>query len=102
MKNQSKNDYLVCEQKIIYALLMASAGMMGAYTYVLRGGVLCNAQTANVVVMAINFGKGDWLGGLYFLNTHLGVSLGRVCVGDFALAGETAGVPALGHLPDYF
>ncbi len=67
MKTESKKDYLVCEQKIIYTLLMASAGMMGAYTYVLRGGVFCNAQTANVVVMAINFGKGDWLGGLYFL-----------------------------------
>lgn len=67
MATELKKDYLVCEQKIIYTLLMASAGMMGAYTYVLRGGVFCNAQTANVVVMAINFGKGDWLGGLYFL-----------------------------------
>lgn len=67
MKTKSKHNYLVCEQKMIYALLMISAGMMGAYTYVLRGGVFCNAQTANVVVMAINFGKGDWLGGLYFL-----------------------------------
>ena len=67
MKAEPKKDYLVCEQKAVYALLMASAGMMGAYTYVLRGGVFCNAQTANVVVMAINFGKGDWLGGLYFL-----------------------------------
>lgn len=67
MKSEPQKDYLVCEQKAIYALLMASAGMMGAYTYVLRGGVFCNAQTANVVVMAINFGKGDWLGGLYFL-----------------------------------
>lgn len=67
MTSALKKEYLVCEQKIIYALLMASAGMMGAYTYVLRGGVFCNAQTANVVVMAINFGKGNWLGGLYFL-----------------------------------
>lgn len=67
MKADLKKDYLVCEQKTIYALLMASAGMMGAYTYLLRGGVFCNAQTANVVVMAISFGKGDWLGGLYFL-----------------------------------
>ncbi|NBJ89003.1 YoaK family protein [Acutalibacter sp. 1XD8-36] len=67
MKADLKKDYLVCEQKTIYALLMASAGMMGTYTYVLRGGVFCNAQTANVVVMAISFGKGDWLGGLYFL-----------------------------------
>ncbi len=59
--------YLVCEQKMVYALLMASAGMMGAYTYILRGGVFCNAQTANVLVMAMSFGKGDWLGGLYYL-----------------------------------
>lgn len=48
MKTESKNDYLVCEQEIFYALLMVSARMMGAYTYVLRGGVFCNAQTANV------------------------------------------------------
>ncbi len=67
MKADLKKDYLACEQKTIYALLMAGAGMMGAYTYVLRGGVFCNAQTANVVVMAISFGKGDWLDGLYFL-----------------------------------
>lgn len=65
--DSSKSGYLVCEQKLVYALLMASGGMMGAYTYVLRGGVFCNAQTANVLVMAISFGKGDWLGGLYFL-----------------------------------
>lgn len=59
--------YLVCEQKTVYALLMFSAGMMGAYTYVLRGGVFCNAQTANVVIMAIAFGRGEWLRGLYYL-----------------------------------
>lgn len=68
MKTESgKAGYLVCEQKIVYALLMASAGMMGAYTYILRGGVFCNAQTANVLVMAMSFGKGDWAGGLYYL-----------------------------------
>lgn len=67
MGSEPKKGYLVCEQKLIYTLLMASAGMMGAYTYILRGGVFCNAQTANVVVMAVRFGQGDWLGGLYFL-----------------------------------
>ena len=68
MKTESeKSGYLVCEQKMVYALLMACGGMMGAYTYVLRGGTFCNAQTANGVVMAISFGKGDWLGGLYYL-----------------------------------
>ena len=68
MKTDSgPKSYLVCEQKMVYTLLMASAGMMGAYTYILRGGVFCNAQTANVLVMAMAFGKGDWAGGLYYL-----------------------------------
>lgn len=68
MKSDSeKAGYLVCEQKTVYALLMTSAGMMGAYTYILRGGVFCNAQTANVLVMAMSFGKGDWAAGLYYL-----------------------------------
>ena len=40
--------YLVCERKSVFALLTVSAGMMGAYTFNLRGGVFCNAQTANV------------------------------------------------------
>ena len=93
MKADLKKDYLVCEQKTIYALLMASAGMMGAYTYVLRGGVFCNAQTANVVVMAISFGKGDWLA--LFFDTYIGVPSGRLCVGDIAVAGEEAGLSAL-------
>ncbi|MCD7904031.1 MAG: DUF1275 domain-containing protein [Clostridiales bacterium] len=46
---------------------MAAAGMMGAYTYSLRGGVFCNAQTANVVLMAMAFGKAEWKADLYYL-----------------------------------
>ncbi len=59
--------YLACEKKGVFLLLMLSAGMMGAYTYNLRGGVFCNAQTANVVLMAMAFGKGNLLDGLYYL-----------------------------------
>lgn len=59
--------YLICESKTIYALLMLSAGMMGAYTYVMRGGVFCNAQTANIVIMGITLGKGEIREGLYYL-----------------------------------
>ncbi len=59
--------YLACEQRLTYALLMASAGVMGAYTYNLRGGVFCNAQTANIVMMSIAFGRGNWLHGCYYL-----------------------------------
>ena len=36
------------------------AGFLGAFTYVLRGGVFCNAQTGNVVLLGMELGKGDW------------------------------------------
>ena len=46
---------------------MLSAGMMGAFTYIVRGGVFCNAQTANFVMMAAAFGQGKWQSGFYYL-----------------------------------
>lgn len=62
-----KIKYMTNEAKTLYALLMVSAGMMGAYTFNLRGGVFSNAQTANVVMMAIAFGKGEVTKALYYL-----------------------------------
>ena len=53
--------------KTLYGLLMVCSGMMGAYTFVLRGGVFSNAQTANVVMMAIAFGQGKVSKALYYL-----------------------------------
>ncbi len=70
MDNEAKlshHRYLTCERKGVFLLLMISAGMMGAYTYNLRGGIFCNAQTANVVLMGMAFGKGQWMEALYFL-----------------------------------
>lgn len=64
---EQKPQYLTYESRAVYALLMMSAGMMGAYTYNLRGGIFCNAQTANIVMMAIAFGKKSFLSGLYYL-----------------------------------
>lgn len=61
------SEFLVCERRIIFLLLMLSAGMMGAYTFNMRGGVFCNAQTANFVIMAVTLGKGMWREGLYYL-----------------------------------
>lgn len=66
-KKQSDTRYLTCEKYYIYELLILAGGMMGAYTYLLRGGVFCNAQTANVVLMALAFGQGQWKKGLYYL-----------------------------------
>lgn len=62
-----EKQFLVCEKRSVFALLTLSAGMMGAYTFNLRGGVFCNAQTANVVLMAIAFGSQRWADGFYYL-----------------------------------
>lgn len=62
-----KQIFLTCEKYYIFELLIFAAGMMGAYTFNLRGGVFCNAQTANVVLMALAFGKGEITKGVYYL-----------------------------------
>ena len=59
--------YLMCETARVYRLMMIAAGMMGTYTLVLRGGVFCNAQTANVVLLSMALGNGQWSRALYFL-----------------------------------
>ncbi len=66
-QTKSNERYLHCERTGVFELLMAVSGMMGAYTYILRGGVFCNAQTANIVIMSIAIGQGRWKDSLYFL-----------------------------------
>ena len=55
--NCNQEYYLRCERNSVFLLLMAVSGMMGAYTFILRGGAFCNAQTANIVIMSIAFGE---------------------------------------------
>lgn len=59
--------YLECEKTWVFALLMAVGGFLGAFTYVLRGGVFCNAQTGNLVLLGIALGEGNWSRALYLL-----------------------------------
>ncbi len=59
--------YLECERRWVYWLLILVAGWYGAYTFSLRGGVFCNAQTANVVLLAMAAGNGKWLNAAYLL-----------------------------------
>ncbi len=65
-KDKGVTKFLACESRGVFELLMITAGMMGAYTYNLRGGVFCNAQTANFLMMAVAFGKREWLHGVYY------------------------------------
>jgi Predicted membrane protein len=59
--------FLECERKWVYWCLIAAAGWFGAYTFLLRGGVFCNAQTANIVLFAMAVGRADAKGALYLL-----------------------------------
>lgn len=55
-----ENGYLECEKKSTFFILMYVGGFFGAFMYSVRGGVFCNAQTANFVLSAIALGNGEW------------------------------------------
>lgn len=59
--------YLMCERDWIFHILITVAGFFGAYTYLLRGAVFCNAQTGNVVLMGMALGAGKWGKALYYI-----------------------------------
>ena len=84
--------YLLCERKEIYHVLMVVAGFFGAYTYLLRGNVFCNAQTGNVVLMGMALGAGKWKEALYYLIPIFAYTLG-------AFISELLPNPVKHHLP---
>ena len=49
------------------ALLALAGGLLDAYTYLCRGGVFANAQTGNMVLLAIRAAEGDWRGAGHYL-----------------------------------
>lgn len=59
--------FLMCERKWVYHILIVIAGFFGAYTFLLRGNVFCNAQTGNVVLMGMALGAKKWNEALYYL-----------------------------------
>ena len=73
-----KEFYLTCEKYYIFELLTVAGGMMGLYTYNLRGGVFSNAQTGNVVKMSAALGRGKWGECLYYFIPFIAYILGTV------------------------
>jgi len=65
-ENEFEVDFLECEKRHVFLLLMFVGGFYGAFTYSIRGSVFCNAQTANFVMLAMSFGTGNWQKGLYY------------------------------------
>ncbi len=67
MDKKKENNYLLCEQNWVFYTLMLAAGFWGAFTYLLRGGVFCNAQTGNLVLLGLSIGAGNLHKTLYYL-----------------------------------
>lgn len=59
--------FLECEKHWVFWSLILVGGYYGAYTFSVRGGVFCNAQTANVVLLSMALGSRDWGKALYLL-----------------------------------
>ncbi|MBP3634474.1 MAG: DUF1275 domain-containing protein [Oscillospiraceae bacterium] len=67
MKDQTQNPFPRAEQHHTFWALILLGGFFGVYTFSVRGGVFCNAQTANIALFVMHLGLGDWARALYLL-----------------------------------
>lgn len=65
-QKEENPQFLECESRLIYGLLMAAGGLLGAFTYLRRGGVFCNAQTGNFVLLSMALGGGRFSEAAYY------------------------------------
>lgn len=72
------NEYLECEKWWVFITLMGVAGYFGAFTYSIRGGIFCNAQTANFVLFAMALGNMQWKNAVYYFIPMSAYFLGAV------------------------
>ena len=69
-------EYLECEKKWVFALLIFVGGYFGGFTYNARGGVFCNAQTANFVLFGLAVSKAEWARAMYYFIPMTAYALG--------------------------
>lgn len=67
IKKENDDFLLECERWWIFALMICVAGFYGGYTYSVRGGIFCNAQTANFVLFGMAVGNADIDKAIYYL-----------------------------------
>ncbi|MCI2055954.1 MAG: DUF1275 domain-containing protein [Oscillibacter sp.] len=60
MNNQQRSAFQRSESFAVGAFLAVAGGFLDAYTYLCRGGVFANAQTGNMVLLAIHTAQGQW------------------------------------------
>jgi len=80
MKKRIKKagEYLECEKRWVFLVLIFVAGFYGGYTLSVRGGVFCNAQTANMALFAVAIATGDWFKASYYLIPMSAYLLGTI------------------------
>ena len=64
---QEEEGFLECERWRCFLLLITVGGFFGAYTFSVKGGIFCNAQTANIVLFGMALGNMDWSRAAYLL-----------------------------------
>lgn len=62
----------------VFAMFAVIGGFLEAFTFLLHGGVFCNAQTGNLVMMVIDFVGGNFSGGLRYLYSILAYIVGII------------------------
>ncbi len=78
-EKQTKSAILLeCERWWIFALMICTGGFYGGYTFSCRGGVFCNAQTANFVLFGMAIGTADWSKAVYYLIPMASYFLGTI------------------------
>lgn len=73
-----KQHYQRSETFTAAALLALAGGFLDAYTYLCRGAVFANAQTGNMVLLALRAAEGNWAQAFHYLMPILAFSLGVV------------------------
>ncbi|MEA4892726.1 MAG: YoaK family protein [Peptococcaceae bacterium] len=61
-------------------------GFLDAYTYYLHGGVFCNAQTGNLILMCLSLAEGDFLRSVSYLVPILAFVVGTAAAVQLKLA----------------
>lgn len=89
---EQKQSFLECERSRVFYLLMMCSGLLGAFTYSIRGNVFCNAQTGNIVLLGMALGNGEWQRAAYLLIPITAYGLGAVVSEILPVTVKKAGI----------
>ena len=91
MEEQTQS-FMECERGRVFCMLIMSSGLLGAFTYAIRGGVFCNAQTGNLVLFGMSLGNGSLKQAAYLLIPITAYGLGAVVSEVLPISVKKAGL----------